>query len=175
MMTPPTITTERLIIEPIAMKHWEPYAIMWADPRMTEFIGGKPRTRNESWYKFAASTGLWNVIGYGYWAFVERKSGTLLGVGGLSHWERDIKELDGFPEAGWGFAPDGWGKGYATEAMTAVLAWSDGVLEAPEVRCIIDPGNLASHRVAEKLGFVKIGYCDAAIGPTNIYARKLRG
>jgi RimJ/RimL family protein N-acetyltransferase len=174
-MIAPTLTTDRIILEPLAMKHWEPYATMWADPHMTKFIGGKPRTRNESWYKLAASAGLWNMVGYGYWAFTERMSGSLLGVGGLSQWERDIAELEGFPEAGWGFAPDSWGNGYATEAMAAVLAWSDGELKAPEVRCIIDPGNEASHRVAGKLGFVKIGYCEEPIGPTNIFARKAGG
>lgn len=174
-MTPPTLTTERLIIEPLAMKHWATYAEMWADPRMTQFIGGKPRTRNESWYKFLASSGLWNLLGYGYWAFTARENAVLLGVGGLSQWERDIAELTGFSEAGWGFAPDAWGKGYATEAMSAVLEWSDTALRMREIRCIIDPDNLASHRVAEKLGFVQIGHCEAVIGPTNIYSRQRGG
>jgi RimJ/RimL family protein N-acetyltransferase len=174
-MTPPILTTDRLIAEPLAMKHWEPYAIIWADPRMTEFIGGKPRARNESWSKLAASAGLWSLLGYGYWAFTGRESGALLGVGGLSQWERGISELQGIPEAGWGFAPDGWGKGYATEAMSAVLAWGDSVLKLPEVRCIIDPGNQASHRVAEKLGFRKIGYCEEPIGPNIIYSRNGAG
>jgi RimJ/RimL family protein N-acetyltransferase len=174
-MTPPTLTTDRLIIEPLAMKHWEAYSVMWADPRTTEFIGGKPRTPTESWGKFSASAGLWNLLGYGYWAFTDREGGTLLGVGGLSQWQRGIAALDGFPEAGWGFAPDAWGKGYATEAMAAALEWSDAVLKAPEVRCIIDPGNHASHHVATKLGFLKIGYCEDAIGPTNIFSRKRLG
>ena len=96
-------------------------------------------------------------------------------MGGLSQWSRGIAELEGFPEAGWGFAPDAWGKGYATEAIGAVLRWSDTVLKASEVRCIIDPGNSASHRVADKLGFLKIGYSEDLIGPTNIYSRKRRG
>lgn len=172
---PPTLTTERIILEPLAIKHWEAYATMWADPQMTQFISGTPRSRNESWYKFAASAGLWNVLGYGYWAFTERASGALLGVGGLAQWERGIAELDGFPEAGWGFAPGAWGKGYATEAMAAALEWSDATLKASEVRCIIDPGNQASHHVAGKLGFQKIGYCEAAIGPSDIFSRKAGG
>jgi RimJ/RimL family protein N-acetyltransferase len=174
-MTAPTLTTDRMILTALRVDHWEAYATMWADPRMTEFIGGKPRTRNESWSKFAASTGLWNLLGYGYWAFTDRESGKLLGVGGLSQWERGISELEGFPEAGWGFAPESWGEGCATEAVAAVLGWSDRVLNAPEVRCVIDPGNQASHRVAEKLGFLKIGYCEAQIGPSNIFARKAGG
>jgi RimJ/RimL family protein N-acetyltransferase len=164
-----------MLIEPLAMKHWEAYATIWADPQMTLFIGGNPRRRNESWYKFAASAGLWNLIGYGYWAFTDKHSGILLGVGGLAQWERGISELEGVPEAGWGFAPEAWDRGYATEAMTAVLDWSDSILQAPEVRCIIDPDNRASHRVAAKLGFRKIGYCEAPIGPSNIFSRKARG
>ena len=93
----------------------------------------------------------------------------------VAQWQRGIAELEGFAEAGWGFAPDAWGKGYATQAITAALAWSDKALDAPEIRCIIDPGNTASHRVADKLGFVQIGYCEEPIGPTNIYSRIVRG
>ncbi len=148
---------------------------MWADPRMTEFIGGMPRSRNESWYKFCASAGLWNMLGYGYWAFTDRKSGTLLGVGGLSQWERGIDLLDGFPEAGWGFAPDAWGKGLATEAISEVLHWSDTTLKAPEVRCIIVPDNAASIRVAEKLGFCFLEHSESALGSNDVFARKARG
>jgi RimJ/RimL family protein N-acetyltransferase len=174
-MTAPTLTTDRMILTALSLNHWDAYAAMWADPRTTEFIGGKPREHTESWLKFSASAGLWNLLGYGYWAFTDRQSGALLGVGGLSQWSRGIAELEGFPEAGWGFAPDAWGKGYATEAMAAVLAWSDAALDATEIRCIIDPGNVASHRVADKLGFVQIGYSEDAIGPTTIYSRKARG
>jgi RimJ/RimL family protein N-acetyltransferase len=170
--TAPTLTTDRIILTALSLVHWPAYAAMWADPRTTQFIGGKPRTYTESWGKFSASVGLWQLLGYGYWAFTDRQSGALLGVGGLSHWERGIDALDGFPEAGWGFAPDAWGKGYATEAINAVLAWSDNVLKAPEIRCIIDPGNVVSRRVAEKLGFVQFGSCTEPIGPLDLFARK---
>jgi RimJ/RimL family protein N-acetyltransferase len=171
-MTAPTLTTDRMILTALSTSHWPAYAAMWVDPRMTEFIGGKPRTYTESWSKFSASAGLWPLIGYGYWAFTDGRSGALLGVGGLSQWHRGIAELEGFPEAGWGFAPEAWGKGYATEALNAVLAWSDTVLNAPEVRCIIVPGNASSQRVAQKLGFIEIGYNEEPIGPNIVYSRK---
>lgn len=171
-MLAPTLPTDRMILMALSLDHWPAYAAMWADPRTTEFIGGKPGSTTESWGKFLASAGLWPLLGYGYWAFTDRKSGALLGVGGLSQWHRGIPELDGFPEAGWGFAPEAWGKGYATEAITAVLEWSDSKLKAPEVRCIIDPGNIVSRRVAKKLGFVQFGSCDEPIGPTDLFARK---
>jgi RimJ/RimL family protein N-acetyltransferase len=173
-MIPPTLSTDRLIIEPLAMKHWEAYAAAWADPRMTKFIGGEPRSRNESWGKFLAGTGLWSIFGYGYWAFCDRATGKFVGNGGLAQWERGIVGLEGHPEAGWAFAHDAWGKGYATEAMTAILDWADQTRPEPEVRCIIDIDNVASMRVGEKLGFTLIETSEGTTGPLGLFSRKRR-
>lgn len=174
-MIAPILTTDRLRIEPLAMRHWEDYAAMWADPEMTRFISGEPRSRDVSWSKFAASAGLWPLLGYGYWGFADRDEGRLLGVGGLSQWERGIPGLDGFVEAGWAFAPHIWGKGYATEAMSMVLEWADAVLEEPEIRCIIDIENVASMRVGVKLGFELLETTNGTTGPLGLFSRKRRG
>ncbi len=170
-MIAPTLTTARLSIEPMSIAHWEDYAAAWADPRMTEFIGGEPRNRNMSWGKFLQGIGLWSVFGYGYLAVVERESGIFVGNAGLAHFERGIPELEGYPEAGWAFARDAWGKGYATEVMSAILRWADQKA-LPETRCIIDPGNTASHNVATKLGFTKFAESHDVIGDLFIYSRK---
>lgn len=170
-MIAPTLTTARLSIEPMSLQHWEDYAATWADPRMTEFIGGEPRTRNISWGKMLQGIGLWSLFGYGYWSFVERESGNFVGNGGLAQFERGIPELEGYPEAGWAFAPDAWGKGYATEAMGAILEWADATTLG-ETRCIIDPGNAASHNVAAKLGFGKFAESHDVIGDLFIYRRE---
>jgi RimJ/RimL family protein N-acetyltransferase len=169
-MIAPTLVTDRLSIEPMALAHWEEYAAAWADPRMTEFIGGAPRIRNVSWAKMLQGIGLWSLLGYGYWSFVERATGKFVGNGGLAQFERGIPELEGYPEAGWAFAPDAWGKGYATEAMAAILAWA-GAAKLGEIRCIIDPGNAASHNVAAKLGFEKFADSHDVMGKLFIYRR----
>jgi RimJ/RimL family protein N-acetyltransferase len=171
-MIAPTLITERLTIAPMSLQHWEEYAAAWADPRMTEFIGGDPRNRNVSWGKFLAGIGLWSLLGYGYWSFVERESGKFVGNGGLAQFERGIAELEGFPEAGWAFAADAWGKGYATEAMNAILNWADTKAKLGEIRCIIDPGNAASHNVATKLGFTIFAESRDVIGDLFVYRRK---
>jgi RimJ/RimL family protein N-acetyltransferase len=45
------------------------------------------------------------------------------------------------------------GRGYATEAVRAVLEWGDRTLKQAHTACIIAPENLASIRVAEKCGY----------------------
>lgn len=55
--TAPILTTERLSIEPMSLLHWEDYAAAWADPRMTAFIGGEPRSQNVSWGKMLQGIG----------------------------------------------------------------------------------------------------------------------
>jgi RimJ/RimL family protein N-acetyltransferase len=171
----PTLTTKRLIIEPMAMKHWEAYATAWADPRMTQFISPEPRSREESWRRFIGGPGLWQLVGYGYWAFCDRETGAFLGNGGLAQFERGIDGLVGYPEAGWAFTYPAWGKGYATEAMTAILDWADANLAEPEIRCIIDIDNIASMRVGEKLGFELIETTEGTTGPLGLFNRKRRG
>jgi RimJ/RimL family protein N-acetyltransferase len=171
-MIAPTFATERMLITPMTLDHWEEYAATWADPRMTEFIGGEPRSRNISWGKLLQGIGLWTLFGYGYWSFIDRGTGAFLGNGGLAQFERGIPELIGIPEAGWAFAPDAWGRGYATEAMTVILGWADRELDEPEIRCIIDPGNAASHKVATKLGFEKIAESNDVMGELFVYARR---
>ena len=171
-MIAPTLTTDRLVITALSLQHWEAFAAAWADPRMTEFIGGNPRTRNESWGKFLKGIGLWPLFGYGYWAFIDRKSGAFLGNGGLAQFERGVPEIEGFPEAGWSFVPDAWGRGLATEGMSAILAWADAALNEPEIRCIIDRDNAASHKVAAKLGFEKVAESSDIIGDVFVYSRR---
>jgi RimJ/RimL family protein N-acetyltransferase len=169
-MTAPTITTDRLIIAPMALDHFDAHAAAWANPEMTRFIGGEPRSRNMSWGKFLQGAGLWSIVGYGYWTFLDRATGVYVGNGGLAQFERGIPELEGFPEAGWAFAPEAWGKGYATEAMIAILDWAD-TAKLGEIRCIIDPGNAASHNVARKLGFEKFAESHDVMGDLFIYRR----
>ncbi|MFN3818834.1 GNAT family N-acetyltransferase [Blastomonas sp.] len=172
MTTIPVIETERLRLRAPVIGDFEAYARMWADERVTAYIGGSPRTRNESWTRFIGMHGLWALTGYGYWLFADRQSDALVGVGGLANFERGIAALEGFPEAGWAIAPDYWGRGLVSEAMDAVMAWADQALGAPEIRCIIDPGHGASEHVAGKLGFAKIGEAWMEPKAVNVYARR---
>ena len=57
------------------------------------------------------------------------------------------------PEMGWALAPAFHGKGYATEAIGAALAWGDAHFHRARIACLIDAGNAPSIRVATTAGF----------------------
>jgi len=58
------------------------------------------------------------------------------------------------PEVGFLLHPDHWGKGLAHEAMLAVIAHVEAEFPAlPELTAEVDPRNLASLRLLDRLGF----------------------
>jgi RimJ/RimL family protein N-acetyltransferase len=144
--------TDRMILRPIRLDDWESYAAMWADARVTEFIGGHPRAREVAWPKFVQSAGFWLLFGYGYWAITDRDD-HFIGIGGFAQQERGIPELIGYPECGWTFVPNIWGHGFASEAVAAMVDWADNALGV-ETRCLIDRNNVASVKVATRNGYV---------------------
>ena len=73
----PVIETERLVLRAHRLDDFDAYAVMWADPVVTRFIGGKPRTREESWIRFLRHPGMWSMLGFGFWAIEEKASGRL--------------------------------------------------------------------------------------------------
>ena len=119
----PTIETERTILRPHRLDDFDAYAAMWADPVVTRFIGGKPRTREESWIRFLRHPGMWSLLGYGFWAIEEKASGRFIGEAGFHDLKRDIvPSIEGMPEAGWALVPSAHGKGLASEVVGRMLA-----------------------------------------------------
>ena len=152
--TAPEIETERLTLRAHRRGDHADITAMWSDPQVVRHIGGRPFTAEECWARLLRYVGHWVVMGYGFWAVLERASGRFVGDVGFAELKRDIDPaLGDVPEAGWVLAPWAHGKGFATEAMQAALAWTERTTGATETVCIIDVGNAASIRVATKLGY----------------------
>jgi RimJ/RimL family protein N-acetyltransferase len=127
---------------------------MMADAEVMRHLGGQPLAREEAWRKLLNGAGLWSLFGYGYWAVERRSDGEMLGQVGFADFKRDMTPvIEGIPEAGWLLGRAAFGQGYATEAVRAALDWADAALCANEIVAIINAGNSASIRVAEKCGF----------------------
>lgn len=148
----PVLTTQRLTLRGHRPDDLDALAAMWADPAVYAMIGGQPRSREEVWIRLLRSIGCWTVFGYGAWVVCDRASGAVLGDIGLLESRRAIEPALTVPEVGWALGPAAQGRGYAGEAMAAVLDWADAQGTA-RTCCIIDPGNAASIRLAGKLGY----------------------
>jgi len=90
--------------------------------------------------------------GYGRWACVLKASGEVIGFAGLKHLP-DLQEVD----LGYRLLPDYWGQGLATEACRGVLDYGRTRLGLEQIMAMVDPANLASVRVLEKLGLTPAG------------------
>lgn len=169
----PVLQTERLILRGHALDDFPAYAAMWADSEVTRFIGGKPLSEEEAWSKFMRMAGQWTMLGFGFFAVEERASGRFIGETGFVEGHRAIEpSLIGVPEIGWGFVPAVHGKGYAFEAALAARDWGIKRFGPVAMRCIIAPQNVASIRLAQKLGFTELLHTFYHDSPTVMFERK---
>tara|TARA_B110000037_G_scaffold34473_1_gene41871 strand:- start:39151 stop:39615 length:465 start_codon:yes stop_codon:yes gene_type:complete len=101
----------------------------------------------------------YNVSGYGRWTVIIKETGECLGWCGLK------KYPDGMVDLGYRFHQRNLGKGYATEAAEACIAYEFKELGIEEVIGRTARANLASVRVLEKIGmeFWKDAPCEGII------------
>ncbi|TAM28596.1 MAG: N-acetyltransferase [Rhodanobacter sp.] len=168
----PVLETERLRLRGHRAEDHEALAAIWADPEVIRYMGGTPSSWQESWMRLLRYPGLWALLGYGFWAIEEKASGRMIGDIGYTDFKREIEPpLDGMPELGWALARDTQGKGYASEALTAVLAWGRAHFGPHRATCIIDPDNAASIRLATKAGFRFSHATTYRDDPTHVFVR----
>lgn len=144
------LETARLILRPPRREDFDGYAELIADPETAQYIGGHV-PRAAAWRKFLTMVGAWQIQGFAMFSVLDRGSGQWLGQLGPWHPE-------GWPgtEVGWAFHRRAWGRGYATEAGIAAVDWAFAHLGWSEVIHCIDPDNLPSRKLAERLGSRKL-------------------
>jgi RimJ/RimL family protein N-acetyltransferase len=171
----PDVETARLKLRGHRLDDLDGCVAMWSDPIVTRFIGGKPSTAQRTWLRLLAYGGHWSLMRFGYWAIEEKATGSFVGEVGFADFKRDIApSMQDVPELGWALAPNVHGRGYATEAVRAALAWGDVHLKAARTVCMISTENTASIRVAEKCGFRQFEQTLFDGSPTLFFAREKR-
>jgi RimJ/RimL family protein N-acetyltransferase len=167
----PVIETERLRLRGHTMDDFEPLVALWADPDVTRFIGGKPSSREDSWARIIRYPGMWSMLGYGFWAIEEKASGRYIGDGGFADFKRDVEPAIDAPEQGWALSPSVHGKGYATEAISAMIAWGEKKFARTDFIAMISPENAPSIRVAEKHGYREYASTTYKGSPSLLFRR----
>lgn len=168
----PRIETERLMLRGPELRDFSDSFSLWSEEAVYRYITKRPPTEAEAWGRLHRYVGHWALLGFGFWAVIEKTSGKFVGEIGFGDHRRAMEpSIHGIPELGWVLKTEAQGKGYATEALRAVTAWGDSHFESPRTCCIIDPENLASHRVAHKLGFTEEAKASFLGEPVILYFR----
>ena len=150
------LTTTRLLLRPPSIDDFEPYHAAVGTPP-SRLGPDAPPSREDSYKRLLSNIACWTVFGFGSFIVVERSSEQLVGSCGVFRMERDVDPpLDGSPEAGWSIASGFQGRGFAYESMSAILDWFDIAVGIRRTVCMIDVGNAASEKLAEKLGYIPI-------------------
>ncbi|GAB3840550.1 GNAT family N-acetyltransferase [Hymenobacter jeollabukensis] len=170
-MTIPQLETERLRLRGHRPDDFAALLAMWQQPAFYQYLNGAALPAEDVWKRLLQNTGLWHLLGFGYWAVEEKATGQCIGAAGFAEWQRAIRPtLQGYPEAGWVLAPSHHGRGYATEAVRAILAWADTYLP-PRSVCLVHAAHAASLRVAAKCGYAEFARTDYHQQPVVLLER----
>jgi [ribosomal protein S5]-alanine N-acetyltransferase len=150
LKAPPTIATPRLVLtQPDARDAEAIFERYASDPDVTRYVGW-PRHRSSADTRafLAFSAGEWERWPAGPYLIRSRGDGLLLGGTGLAF------ETPQHAVTGYVLAKDAWGKGYATEALEAMVALARQ-LGVERLSALCHPEHHASWHVLEKCGFAR--------------------
>jgi [ribosomal protein S5]-alanine N-acetyltransferase len=144
-----TVTTARLLLRrPLASDAEAIFTRYSSDPEVTRYVGwATHKTVDDTRGFLAFSDDQWNRWPAGPYLVCSRADGSLLGSTGL------MFETPDTAMTGYVLATDAWGRGYATEALTAMVdvARTTGVVR---LYALCHAGHRASARVLEKCGLL---------------------
>ena len=159
------IVTPRLRIRPFGRGDALPMMEVYADADVMRYIPGGAlpderavRTVMDEQLVAHASRG------YAYYAVELSVDGSVVGDAGFGRFEPT-----GDVELGYTFARRAWGNGYATEAAAACLAAALTDLDVSRIIAVADVENVASHRVAERIGMLREGEIEVHGSPHVIF------
>jgi RimJ/RimL family protein N-acetyltransferase len=145
------VVTRRLSVHRLTGDDLDGLAAIFANADVWRFEYGRGLNRVETDAFLSRQLKLWVDYGFGGCAVREVERPELIGVVGLAV---PMVFQDRLPPVtvGWRFSPTVWGKGYGTEAATAVLDQAFGPMALDRVGCVTNADNLRSVAVAERLG-----------------------
>ncbi len=164
---PTTLETDRLLLREFTLDDVDAFFQLCTDPEVTRYTGdGRSATFEEvRGYLLNAPIADYAKHGFGRLACVLKSSGQVIGFAGLKYLD-DLGEVD----VGYRFLPAYWGIGLATEASRAVLEDGFTRLKLARVLGLVDPENIASVGVLEKLGLTFVEVIEYRSLPVAKYA-----
>jgi ribosomal-protein-alanine N-acetyltransferase len=146
-MKAPEVETTRLLLRAFRPEDLADLQQVFGDTEVMRYIsGGKARSLEETEKGLRRTIEAWKNRGFGFWAVTLKGSDKVIGYCGFMPLE-DTSEI----ELAYGLAQSYWGGGFATEAARACLRYGFEEMKLERIVAVVNPGNLASERVLEKL------------------------
>ncbi len=162
------IKTDRLILRRMREDDAEALFDIFSDPVAMHYFGVVfDRPRMNKWVKDNLEHE--QRHGYSLLSVVLKDNSEVIGDCGFETDEIDGKLIVGI---GFDFKRSYWGKGYATEAAKAVLEYGFTNFEFGSISGWIDPKNIPSQRVAERIGMSVDKYVDRGGKKYALYSIK---
>lgn len=166
------LETPRLLLRRLLPADLDDLFALYRDPEVRRYFPEGTLTHAETREELE-----WFLHGHpehpelGLWATIHKPTGRFIGRCGLLPWTIDGQAE---VEVAYLIAKEYWGQGLATEAAQAIVRYAFEQLRLSRLICLIDRDNLASIRVAQKIGmsFEKEGEDDK--GPFLLYSLELR-
>jgi RimJ/RimL family protein N-acetyltransferase len=146
---PDSFTTPRLAALRLQPRHYDDLRRLQTDASYMAQLGGV-RTDEQTRAYLATNLDHWSDHGFGLWMLTARDDVRPIGVAVLRHLEVDGADE---VEVGYGFLPECWGQGLATEIATACLAFGFDTFGLPSLVAVTTPEHQKSQRVLLTLGF----------------------
>jgi RimJ/RimL family protein N-acetyltransferase len=148
------LETERLVLRQPRIDDAPDLLDAFADPEVVRYISsGVTRTLAEVEVGIVEWLDRWERWGLGFCSVERKADRRVLGRVGFVRWDLETSEAGGKEtELGWLLAREHWGRGYATEAATALRDWALAEKGLARLISLIRHENVQSIRVAERLG-----------------------
>jgi RimJ/RimL family protein N-acetyltransferase len=165
------LETKRLLLRRLIMADLDDLFALYKDPEIRKYFPEGILIFEETKEELE-----WHMNGHpkkpelGLWATIHKETGKFIGRCGLLPWT-----IEGQDEVEIAYLLDKsfWGQGLATEAAQGILQYGFEHLQLSRLICLIDPENIASQRVAERIGMSLEKRVDGIDGdnfPTLIYS-----
>ena len=165
------LQTKRLILRHLTLEDLDELFALYQDPEIRRYFPEGVLN-----YKDTKEELEWHMNGHprhpelGLWATIHKETGQFIGRCGLLPWE-----IDGKLEIEIAYLLDKhfWHQGLATEAAKGIMEYGFQELHLSRLICLIDPENIPSQRVAERIGMTlerKVDGIDGDNFPTLIYS-----
>lgn len=145
------LETQRLVLRTITEDDVADHNRHLNTPAVMARLGGVME-RHQIEARHARGMAMYAKDGFSFLFMIEKETGEMVGYGGIKWVDNPAAPNIGDHEIGWIVREDRWRRGYAYEAVQAILGWAFGRIGAPHVVALTGEANVGSWKLMEKLG-----------------------